>query len=194
MLKKTLNNEIRYARFENEEDFLKEILHRIGIIEVYPKVSAIAGKKIRPDIDLLEIKRESQNKFKVIGYELKLIKFKKENKALSWYSFYQGLGQALLSLTHGIHRGILLIGFHRNVPDDKLIDEFHDMLWEGRENLFPQILGSYISIGTYLYRGGNINYEIEAKSDFYPLNERINLSRQNLLNKNFTYEKKLRNK
>jgi hypothetical protein len=170
-----MNNEIRYARFENEDEFLKEILHRIGTTEVYPKVSVIAGKKIRPDIDILEIKRESRNQHKVIGYELKLIKFDKRNKGLSWYAFYQGVGQALLSLKHGIHRCILLIGFHKNVPDNKLIDEFHEMLWQGRENLFPQILGSYISIGTYLYRSGYINYEIETKSDFYPFNEEINL-------------------
>jgi len=123
-----------------------------------------------------------------------LIKFDNRSKGLSWHAFYQGLGQALLTLTHGIHRCVLLIGFHRNVQDDKLIDEFHEMLWDGRENLFPQILGSYISVGTYLYKGGYINCEIEAKSDFYPLNERINLSRQNLLSKNFTYDKRLKNK
>jgi len=189
-----MNNEIRYARFENEDKFLKEILHRIGTIEVYPKVSVIAGKKIRPDIDLLEIKKELQNQYKIIGYELKLIKFDKRNKGLSWYAFYQGLGQALLSLEHGIHKCILLIGFHKNVPDDKFIDEFREMLWNGRENLFPQILGSYISIGTYLYKGGYINCEVEAKSDFWPSNKRISLSRQNLLNKNFTYDKRFKNK
>jgi hypothetical protein len=189
-----MSNEIRYARFGGEDEFLKEILHRIGTTEVYPKVSAIAGKKIRPDIDILEIKKESQTQYKVIGYELKLIKFNKGNKGLSWHAFYQGLGQALLSLKNGIHRCVLLVGFHRNVLDDKLIDEFHEMLWGGRENLYSQILGSYISIGTYFYKGGNINCEIEAKSDFYPPNESINLSRQNLLNKNFTYAKRLKNK
>jgi len=47
-----MSNEIRYARFGREDEFLKEILHRIGTTEVYPKVSAIAGKKIRPDIDI----------------------------------------------------------------------------------------------------------------------------------------------
>jgi hypothetical protein len=189
-----MSNEIKYARFAREDEFLEEILHRIGTTEVYPKVSAIAGKKIRPDIDILEIKKESQNQYKVIGYELKLIEFNKGSKGLSWHAFYQGLGQALLSLKNGIHRCVLLIGFHRNIPVDKLIDEFHEMLWKGRENLYPQILGRYISIGTYLYKGGNINCEIEAKSDFYPPNEGINLSRQNLLSKKFTYDKRLRNR
>jgi hypothetical protein len=189
-----MNTEIKYARFENEDEFLKEILHRIGTTEVYPKVSAIAGKKIRPDIDILEIKKESESQYKAIGYELKLIKFDNRGKGLSWNAFYQGIGQALLSLKHGIHRCVLLIGFHKNILNDKFLDEFHEMLWEGRENLYSQILGSYISIGTYLYKGGNINCEIEAKSDFYPPNESINLSRQNLLNKNFTYDKRLKNK
>ena len=189
-----MSNEIRYARFGTEDDFLEEILHRIGTTEVYPKVSAIAGKKIRPDIDILEIRKESENQCKAIGYELKLIKFDNRSKGLSWNTFYQGIGQALLSLKHGIHRCVLLIGFHKNILDDKFLDEFHEMLWEGREKLYSQILGSYISIGTYLYKGGYINCEIEAKSYFYPLDERINLSRQNLLNKNFTYNKRLKNK
>lgn len=87
-----MDNEIRYARFKNEDEFLKEILHRMGTTGVYPKVSAIAGKKIRPDIDILEIKKESQSQYKIIGYELKLIKFNKRNKGLSWCAFYQGLG------------------------------------------------------------------------------------------------------
>ena len=158
--------------------------------EVYPKVSVIAGKKIRPDIDILEIKRVSQDQYKVIGYELKLIKFNERSKGLSWYAFYQGVGQALLSLKHGIHRCVLLIGFHKNVPDDKLINEFRKMLWQGRENLFPKILGSYISIGIYLHKGGYINYEVESKSDLWLSSERITLSCQNLLNKNFTYNKR----
>jgi hypothetical protein len=189
-----MSNEIRYARFGREDEFLEEILHRIATTEVYPKVSAIAGKRIRPDIDLLEIRKESQTQYKLIGYELKLIKFDNRSKGLSWNAFYQGIGQALLSLKHGIHRCVLLIGFHKNIPDDKFLDEFHEMLWKGRENLYSQILGSYISIGIYLYKGGNINFEIEAKSDFYPPNESINLSRQNLLSKNFTYDKRLKNK
>ena len=189
-----MSNEIKYARFEGEDEFLKEIVQRIGTTEVYPKVSAIAGKKIRPDIDILEIKKEPQNQNKVIGYELKLIKFDNRSKGLSWNAFYQGIGQALISLKHGIHRCVLLIGFHKNILDDKFLDEFHEMLWEGREHLYSQILGSYISIGTYLYKGGYVNCEIEAKSDFYPLDEKINLSRQNLLNKNFTYAKRLKNK
>jgi len=186
--------EIKYARFGREDEFLEEILQRIGTTEVYPKVSAIAGKKIRPDIDILEIKKESQNQYRVIGYELKLIKFDNRSKGLSWNAFYQGIGQALLSLKHGTHKSVLLIGFHKNILDDKFLHEFHEMLWEGRENLYPQILGTYISLGTYLYKGGNINFEIEAKSDFYPPNESINLSRQNLLNKIFTYDKRLKNK
>lgn len=80
------------------------------------------------------------------------------------------------------------------MPDDKLIDEFHEMLCEGKKSLLPQILGSYISIGTYLYKDGYINCEVEAKSDFLFSSEKIILSNQNLLNKNFTYNKRfLRN-
>jgi hypothetical protein len=124
--------------------------------------------------------------------ELKLIKFDNRSKGLSWNAFYQGIGQALLGLKHGVHRYVVLVGFHENILDDKFLDEFHEMLWKGRENLYSQILGSYISIGTYFYKGGSINCEIEAKYDFNPSNDSTNLSRQNLLNRNFTYNKRLR--
>ena len=82
-----------------------------------------------------------------------------------------------------------MIGFHSNIVDDRVIDDFHKILWNGGENIYPHILGPYISIGTYLHEGGYIKCEIQLKSDYCPSNKKINLSRQNLCNKNFAYNK-----
>lgn len=180
---------MEYVRFENEDDFLKEILQRITTGKVYPRVTSIAGSRIKPDIDILEIKKGYKNQNQLIGYELKLIKYHKGIKGLSWDAFYKGIGQTLMYLHHGLHRGVLLIGFPSNIKDDVVIDDFHKMLWDGRENIFPQILGPHISIATYLYERGHINCEVQSKSDYWPSNDKITLSRQNLLNENFTHKK-----
>ena len=94
-----------------------------------------------------------------------------------------------MCLQHGLYRCVLLIGFHSSIKDYAVIDDFHEMLWNGRENIFPQILGPHISIATYLYERGSINCEVQSKSDYWPSNDKINLSRQNLLSENFTYKK-----
>lgn len=83
-----------------------------------------------------------------------------------------------------------MIGFHSNVQNDESIKEFHEMLLSGKGKVFPHhILNPYISIGTYIQKSGYINCEIQSKSEYYPSNEKITLSRQNLLNENFTNKK-----
>ena len=47
---------IKYARFKTEEELLKVVLHSLAY-NVYPKVSAIGGRKISPSIDILQIER-----------------------------------------------------------------------------------------------------------------------------------------
>jgi hypothetical protein len=64
---------VNYARFETEEELLKDVLRSLPY-DAYPKVSAIGGKKISPDIDILQIARISQSQFRLIGYEIKLMK------------------------------------------------------------------------------------------------------------------------
>ena len=181
---------MRYARFKTEEELLKSILHSLPY-DVYPKVSAIGGKKIRPDIDILQIERVSQNEFRLIGYEIKLIKFNKRNKGLSWNNFYCGIGQALLYLMNGVRRAFLILGFHENIPSDKLIDKLYEWLWE-KKDLLKRMIGNHIDIALYLYKGGSISSIINADSDFYPSEEGIRLLSQELLQGKFTFNKRLK--
>jgi len=80
---------MEYVRFENEDDFLKEIIQRIKSGRTYPKVSVIAGNRIKPDIDILEIKKGYKNQDQLIGYELKLIKYHKKIKGCQLGCFLQ---------------------------------------------------------------------------------------------------------
>jgi len=184
---------IKYARFKTEEELLKEVLRSLSYCDVYPKVSAIGGKKISPDIDILQIESFPKNRFRLIGYELKLIKFDKRCKGLSWNSLYSGIGQALLYLKNGVHRAFLVLGFHENIPDDKSVKEFREWLWDKRE-LLKRIVGNYVSVDTYLYKGSPLNAPIiEAESDFQPSDdEEVKLLSNELLQGKFTFNKKLK--
>ncbi|RLG01617.1 MAG: hypothetical protein DRN49_00870 [Thaumarchaeota archaeon] len=183
-------SEKKYVRFQTEEELLKSVLRSLPY-DSYPKVSAIGGKKITPDIDILEIRKVSQNQFRLIGYELKLMKFDNRSKALSWNSFYCGIGQALLYLKNGVHRTFLILGFHKNVPDDKLIDQFRDWLYE-KKDLLKTIIGDHLGIDLYLYEGGTISPIINANYDFYSSGDEIRLLSQELLQRKFTFDKRLK--
>lgn len=170
---------------------MKTVLHSLAY-DVYPKVSAIGGRKISPDIDILQIEGASQNRFRLIGYEIKLVKFDKRSKGLGWNSFYNGIGQALLYLKNGVHRAFLVLGFHEGVPDDKLIDEFREWL-RNRKELLKRIIGNYISIDFYLYQGQPLYSPIiEAEYDFYPSDREVELLSNELLQGKFTFNKKLK--
>ena len=100
-----------YDRFKSEEELLKSVLRSLPY-EVYPKVSAIGGSKINPDIDILQISRVSETP-RLIGYELKLMKFDKRTKGLSWDAFYKGIGQSLLYLKNGVQHAVLVFRLSR---------------------------------------------------------------------------------
>jgi hypothetical protein len=177
---------MRYPRFKTEEELLRAIL-RLFPYNSYPKVSAIGGRKINPDIDMLLIERTSQYQ-RTIGYEIKLIKFDKRNRGISWNSFYSGIGQALLYLRNGVNRAFLVLGFHDNILNDELIDEFLDQLQSERE-LLKRILGNYISIGIYI---GYLMTIVWAEHDFHPPDERTKLLSEELLHGKFTFDKRLK--
>jgi len=119
------------------------------------------------------------------------MKFDTRSNGLSWSSFYSGIGQALLYLKNGVQRAVLVLGFHANVPDDKLIDEFHDWLWDNKE-LLKRILGSYIGVDLHLYERGAISPLIKADYDFYPSDEKIQLLSNELIQRKFTFNKRLK--
>jgi hypothetical protein len=181
---------IKYARFKTEDELLEEVLHSLAY-DVYPKVSTIGGRKIYPDIDILEIKRIPP-KVQLIGYEIKLVKFDKRSKGLSLNSLYSGIGQALLYLKNGVHQAFLLLGFHESITDDKLNDEFRNCLWNKRD-LLKRIIGNHISIDTYLYKGYHPTSPIiKAEYDFYPSDKDVELCSNELLQGKFTFNKRLK--
>lgn len=181
---------MKYARFKTEDELVSSILRSLPY-DAYPKVSAVGGKRIVPDIDILQVQKVSQTQFRLVGYEVKLMKFDKRSQGLSWSSFYSGIGQAFLYLRNGVHRAVLVLGFHDGVPDDKLVDEFYQWLWDNRD-LLKRIFGSYVSIYVHLYERGSISPIMDAVYDFYPSDERVQLLSNEMLQRKFTFSKRLK--
>ena len=103
---------------QNEDDFLFMLCEKKKSEEVYPKVTAIPrGRRITPDIDLLEIK--GYGDIQTVGCELKLLKFNKRTMDVPFTPFYTGLGEATCYFQHGVEQVYLIIGCYL-VPEDHL--------------------------------------------------------------------------
>jgi hypothetical protein len=139
---------------------------------------------------LLEIHREKENQYYTVGYECKVVKFSQAAKALSWEAFYKGIGQALCYLRNGIQRAVLVLGFHENVIDDQLIEDFKTRLYEKREFL-REIFGPYLSIGLILYERSIPLFILESTTYFYHSDSEIKLLVDSLLQKKFRFGKQL---
>jgi len=82
-----------FALFKTEEELLKEVYRSLKGKWVYPRVTDIDGNKIWPDIDILQM---NEDRTKVVGYEIKLMKPSNNSASLNYESLYTGIGQALL--------------------------------------------------------------------------------------------------
>ncbi len=179
---------MEYRRFRNEDELLKALIKSKSAYNVYPKITSIAGERIKPDIDLLELRKEGENQCKIIGYECKLLKFNQRSKALSWENFYKGIGQALLYMRNGVGQTILILGFHENVLEDRVIDNFKTIFYENIE-LFKQIFSPFFSIGILIYEGGTTQILLEQDSYFYHLDAKTKLFRDAILQNKFNCKK-----
>jgi len=163
----------------------------------FPRVSVIGRTKIHPDIDILQIKDK-----KLIGFEVKVLGFLKGNqkKGWGWEEFYKGIGQAFHYLQFGLDQCGLALGFRENVPNGE-IDKFCKEL-KKKSSLLAQILGKYFNLGIFRWEGGGFDEIVKAKGDFHysgsgdklygeEISERMKNFRNNLLNKEFLWDKKL---
>lgn len=191
-----------YTKFTNEKDFLIKLLLVIGfrrwlekpLGEFFPRIKSIARKKIYPDIDLLEIK-ESKTGTIIIGYELKLLKYDKI-KGLSLNAFYQGIGQSLLLFKHGVHRSVLALAFHQSVTDI-MVEEFKNDLLNMKNVLTAMLPIGHVGLALYLHEGSPLSYIVEPIENFqhsFFIEERVKFFREAIINRKFTYDKRLKKK
>lgn len=199
-----------YIKFKGkgaERDLIKAILSssQASILgKNFPRVTVVGRTKIHPDIDILQIKKKNSGTRRLIGFEVKIVKFGKEKnqkKQWNWEEIYKGIGQAFLYLQFGLDQCGLILGFHENVPDKK-IDSFYEE-FKNKSSLLTKILGGYFNFGIFRWKEGGIDEIVKAQeSDFYysghedklygeGIEEKIKNFRNNLLNKEFLWDKKL---
>jgi len=89
----------------------------------YAMVSGISTLKISPDIDLLQVNEQKQIGLEqgvVIGYEVKLLKYRKNWKRVDFSSFYKGIGQAISYFQFGVDKSILVLGMSNGIPAESV--------------------------------------------------------------------------
>ena len=194
-----------YIKFKGrwpERDLIKAILSSSQASlpgKNFPRVTVIGRTKIHPDIDILQIRYKSSASERLTGFEVKIVKLEGENQ-WNWEEIYKGIGQAFLYLQFGLDQCGLILGFHDNVPENK-IEEFYEKL-KNRSSLLTKILGKYFNFGIFLWEGGGIAEIVKAEGDFLYLayedklygekiEAKIKNFKSNLLIKEFWWDKKL---
>lgn len=198
---------IKFKGRQAERDLIRAILNssRVSILSKnFPKVSVIGrGTKIHPDIDILQIKDRDQQTKRLIGFEVKVVKFveeKKQKKGWNWEDFYKGIGQAFLYLQFGLDQCGLILGFHESVSNEK-IEEFKEEL-QKKASLLAQILGGYFTLGLFLWEKGGLVEVVKAERDFTyssyrdqlygrKIEKEVKKFKNMLLAKEFWWDKKL---
>ena len=103
---------------ENEDDLVAHLMEHFSLGQ-YAMVSGISTVKISPDIDLLDVneqRRIGTERGIVIGYEVKLLKYRKNWKRVDFSPFYKGIGQALSYFQFGVDKSILVLGMSDDIP------------------------------------------------------------------------------
>ena len=101
----------------SEGDLLAYLMEnwRIG---KFAKVYGISTLTISPDIDLLDV-NESQKI--VTGYEIKLLKYRKDWKRVNLGLMYKGIGQALSYFHFGVDKSYLILGISKDIPSRSVL-------------------------------------------------------------------------
>ena len=119
-----MSQKIKFEHLENMliAKILQDRPHPFNYGRLFPHVSSIGGKRINPDIDILQ-KIPDHNL--AVGYEVKWLHHF-EKKGISWYRFYQGIGQVLCYFLHGVTHACLVLGWDALLRKDasRILDYF----------------------------------------------------------------------
>jgi len=89
----------------------------------YAMVYGISTMKISPDMDLLDVNEHQQigsERGVITGYEVKLLKYRKNWKRVDFSPIYKGIGQALSYFQFGVDKSILVLGMSNDIPRESV--------------------------------------------------------------------------
>lgn len=157
--------------------------------EAYAKVTEIPrGNSLRPDIDILEIRRDQKPPL-VLGYEVKLLRYNKKYKAIGLTEFYKGVGQVHCYFQHGVDRAWLVFGLE-GAPDvaaNKTMERIQSIC-----ESFKTTFTAYIRyLGIHFLRWDGVGIILLDARENYPVGsyEYPRYKKESILKKQFKWSK-----
>jgi len=160
--------------------------------------------EVSPDIDLLiigEVREQFGMRFRTrketIGYETKLLTYRKNWNRFDYRSVYQGLGESLLYFNYGLEKVFLVMGFDTNsVPEEhwtKLIDKITEI---GKMLIYEK-LDRYLGLRIIQLLNGSVwsdTRSLSIKGRYHSSDKDFRFRRQCLIDGEFSYSHKLYDK
>lgn len=189
----------------SEDDLLVYVGKKEGHYpnEVYPKVKIISRTiEVSPDIDLLNIAQvterigvKTKTSKATIGYEVKLLKYRKDWRHFNYSQIYSGIGQTLLYLNYGIEKAYLVVGFETDSVPRPALDRLMNKLGEVKNLLVATNLTNWLGLRIVRLFKGTVNDDrhlVEYSTIRYHVSKpNFRFRQQCLINKEFSWNKKL---
>lgn len=160
----------------------------------FSKVYQVSTIKLSPDIDFLRIPTiayvtgrttKPATIKSTIGYEFKLIKYRKNWKKPNLIPMYTGLSQALHYFKFGVDQSHLILGLSNNIPSDAL---------EMPLNKVNDLVQIFTSLGVHCFgvhvwnERTNVFKELLHATKIFPMTEENRHLKQCLLRNEFKYD------
>ena len=102
----------------NEEELIKRVVESQKW-SGFSRVTQISTIKISPDIDFLRIDKDHNE---TVGYEFKLLRFRKDWNRVNLMPMYTGIGEAIQYFRFGVDKSYLMLGMSKETPTEALSD------------------------------------------------------------------------
>lgn len=108
----------------NEDELIERVVQN-QYWSGFSKVNQISTRKISPDIDFLRI---DDVHGETVGYEFKLLRFRKNWGRIDLKPMYTGIGQALHYFQFGIGTSYLVLGLRSEIPSKAFKEAYHKIM------------------------------------------------------------------
>jgi len=113
---------LKTVEIASEDELLAYLMKHYNLGK-FAKVDRISTYKISPDIDLLDVNEHQQiaeERGILTGYEIKLLKYRKDWKRVNLNPMHKGIGQALSYFQFGVDKSILVLGKSNDIPRESV--------------------------------------------------------------------------
>lgn len=168
----------------NEDELIKHVAHSQKW-SGYSKVSRISTRRISPDIDFLRINEYFKG---TVGYEFKLLRFRKDWKRVNEMPIYTGIGEAIQYYRFGVNRSYLVLGLSKEIPTKatgEVVVKIRNLVIPIQA--FEEEGKSWLGVCVWFQKSGRFETLLSATKDF-PMSEDAKHLKECLLRGEFKYQ------